>query len=121
MHAAVAALNAALGNVGKTVTLRRRAERRALPSRTRGSPTLVAPTRAPARCKTLVVLGGNPVYDAPADLDFATAPARSPTDPPRAARRRDRGVADWHLPQAHFLESWGDARAIGGPLSSCSR
>ena len=68
--------------------------------------------------KTLVVLGGNPAYDAPADLDFAAAAGKaeelvhfgSHVDETAA-------LASWHLPSAHFLESWGDARASCGTLS----
>ena len=26
-------------------------------------------------------------------------------------------LAEWHIPRAHYLESWGDARAVGGTLS----
>jgi len=61
---------------------------------------------------TLLVLGANPVYDAPADLDFGAlldgversvylGPYRDET-----ARR-----CTWHVPEAHPLESWGDARS----------
>ena len=68
--------------------------------------------------KTLVVLGGNPAYDAPADLEFAAAAAKaeelvhfgSHVDETAA-------LASWHVPSAHFLESWGDARASCGTLS----
>ncbi len=68
--------------------------------------------------KTLVVLGANPAYDAPADLDFAAAAAKaeelvhfgSHVDETAA-------LASWHVPSAHFLESWGDARASCGTLS----
>ena len=115
VHAAVAALNAALGNVGKTVSYV--AAGAGVRSRAADMQALAADL-AGGRVKTLVVLGGNPAYDAPADLDFATVATK-------AAHRIRLGlfvdetsaVADWHLPQAHFLESWGDARSTGGPLS----
>ena len=69
--------------------------------------------------QTLVVLGGNPVFDAPADLDFAAAMAKVPhVDRARAHGRRNiRPRPTWHIPRAHYLESWGDARAVGGTLS----
>ena len=67
---------------------------------------------------TLVVLGGNPAYDAPADLGFAAALAKVPVamhlglfDDETAAACR------WHLPRAHVLESWGDVRAWDGTVS----
>jgi molybdopterin-containing oxidoreductase family iron-sulfur binding subunit len=115
VHAAVAALNAALGNLGKTVLHVGAGERTR--SRAADLQALAADLGA-GKVTTLVVLGGNPAYDAPADLDFATVAAK-------AAHRIRLGlhvdetsaVAEWHLPQAHFLEGWGDARAVGGPLS----
>jgi len=115
VHAAVAALNAALGNAGKTVSYASAGT--AARSRVADLQALAGDLEA-GKIKTLVLLGGNPAYDAPADLDFATVAAK-------AANRIRVGlfvdetsaVADWHVPQAHFLESWGDARAIGGPLS----
>jgi molybdopterin-containing oxidoreductase family iron-sulfur binding subunit len=68
--------------------------------------------------QTLVVLGGNPVFDAPADLDFASAMAKVPHSIVLAHSVDETATkAEWHIPRAHYLESWGDARAIGGPLS----
>ena len=67
----------------------------------------------------LVILGGNPVYTAPADLEFAAA-HRQGADcaSTSAARRRDRRtLSHWHVPEAHFLESWSDARAFDGTAS----
>ena len=114
VHAAVAALNAALGNVSATVEYREPTDA-LLPS-----PTALADMAAlgAGQVKTLVVLGGNPAYDAPADLAFAAAAAKaeelvhfgSHVDETAA-------LASWHLPSAHFLEAWGDARAICGTLS----
>ena len=68
--------------------------------------------------KTLVVLGGNPVFDAPADLDFASAMAKVPQSIALGHTVDETSVkATWHIPRAHYLESWGDARAVGGTLS----
>ena len=68
--------------------------------------------------KTVIVLGGNPAYDAPADLDLAAKLAKVPNRI-RLGGHVDEtsAVCEWHLPQAHFLESWGDARALDGSLS----
>ena len=68
--------------------------------------------------KTLLVLGGNPVYDAPADLRFEAALQKVPF----AAHLSDyydetSAACAWHLNAAHYLESWGDARAWDGTLS----
>jgi molybdopterin-containing oxidoreductase family iron-sulfur binding subunit len=68
--------------------------------------------------QTLVVLGGNPVFDAPADLDFASAMAKVPHSIALGHTVDETSsTAEWHIPRAHYLESWGDARAVGGTLS----
>ncbi|MBM3882204.1 MAG: hydrogenase, partial [Verrucomicrobia bacterium] len=66
---------------------------------------------------TLVVLGGNPVYNAPADLEWAKA-QRQATTIFRLGAYEDETAphCDWHLPMAHYLESWGDARTADGSL-----
>jgi molybdopterin-containing oxidoreductase family iron-sulfur binding subunit len=66
----------------------------------------------------LLIVGANPAYDAPADLRFAEAMER-------AAMRVHVGTHEnetserchWHVPQAHSLESWGDARACDGTVT----
>ena len=73
---------------------------------------------AAGRVETLVILGGNPAYDAPADLEFAAAIGRSRRPSTWAwSGTRPRVLAQWHLPEAHYLESWGDARALDGTAS----
>lgn len=69
--------------------------------------------------KTLVILGGNPVYDAPAELGWAKAQRQARTVV-RLGYYEDETfpMCDWHLPAAHYLESWGDARAADGSLVS---
>jgi molybdopterin-containing oxidoreductase family iron-sulfur binding subunit len=68
--------------------------------------------------QTLVVLGGNPVFDAPADLDFGSAMAKVPHAIALGhSIDETSSMAEWHVPRAHYLESWGDARAAGGTLS----
>ncbi len=70
--------------------------------------------------RTLLLLGGNPVYDAPADLDFAAALAQAPVSIHLSLYRDETSRAcTWHLPRAHPLESWGDATAPDGSL--CAR
>ncbi|MEX1015630.1 MAG: TAT-variant-translocated molybdopterin oxidoreductase [Phycisphaeraceae bacterium] len=67
---------------------------------------------------TLLVIGGNPAYDAPADLDFAAAMGQVDTTI-RLAEYHDETsqASDWHLPAAHYLEAWGDGRAWDGTVS----
>jgi molybdopterin-containing oxidoreductase family iron-sulfur binding subunit len=115
VHAAVCALNSSLGNTGKTVSYYETKDA-ALPKVSELA-SLVSAMKAGA-IKTLVVLGGNPVFDAPADLDFASAMAKVPQSIALGHTLDETSVkATWHVPRAHYLESWGDARAVGGTLS----
>src|SRR5688572_29222668 len=115
VHAAVCALNTVLGNTGTTVSYYETRDA-ALPSLS-SLASLVSAMQSGA-VQTLVVLGGNPVFDAPADLDFAAAMAKVPhTIALGHAVDETSAKAEWHIPRAHYLESWGDARAIGGALS----
>ncbi len=115
VHAAVCALNGHLGNTGTTVTYYETRDA-ALPS-VSSLASLVSAMQAGA-VETLVVLGGNPVFDAPADLDFAAAMAKVPHSVALGhAVDETSSRAEWHIPRAHYLESWGDARAVGGTLS----
>ncbi|MEO8050807.1 MAG: TAT-variant-translocated molybdopterin oxidoreductase [Acidobacteriota bacterium] len=64
---------------------------------------------------TLVVLGGNPVYSAPADLQFAVALSKVATSIHLGAEDDETAAAaTWHIPQAHVLESWGDEATSEG-------
>ncbi|HEX8385855.1 MAG TPA: TAT-variant-translocated molybdopterin oxidoreductase, partial [Rubricoccaceae bacterium] len=66
----------------------------------------------------VVMLGTNPVYTLPTDLNFAEALARVPVSIHHGLYRDETGQrATWHLPAAHYLESWGDVRAYDGTLS----
>jgi molybdopterin-containing oxidoreductase family iron-sulfur binding subunit len=66
----------------------------------------------------LVVMGANPVYDAPADLEFAKALAKVPLKVHHGLYLDETGIlCDWHVPAAHYLESWGDARSADGTVA----
>jgi MoCo/4Fe-4S cofactor protein with predicted Tat translocation signal len=67
---------------------------------------------------TLLILGNNPVYDAPADLGFNEILPKVPFTA-RLGLYEDEtsALCHWHVPQAHELESWGDARAYDGTVS----
>ena len=115
VHAAALALNDALGNVGQSVTLHemRDAER----SNAADLAALAGEMQA-GKVQSLVVLGGNPVYDAPADLEFSGALDQVGKLIHLGSHRDETGMrAGWHLPEAHFLEAWGDANAVGGVTS----
>ncbi len=115
VHAAVCALNTYLGNTGQTVSYYEMKDA-SLPS-VSSLASLVSAMKGGA-VQTLVVLGGNPVFAAPADLDFASAMAKVPHSIVLGHTSDETSSkAKWHIPRAHYLESGGDARAIGGTLS----
>jgi molybdopterin-containing oxidoreductase family iron-sulfur binding subunit len=115
VHALVCALNSHLGNTGQTVSYFETKDA-ALPSLS--SLTSLVSAMNAGTVQTLVMLGGNPVFDAPADLDFAAALAKVPHSIALShAVDETASKAEWHINRAHYLESWGDARAVGGTLS----
>ncbi len=112
VHLLAHALNAALGNVGKTVVFLD------APEATAGTLAELAQALNAGEVETLVILGGNPVYDAPADLNWAQTRRKAKTVVRLGYYDNDETAAmsDWHLPLAHYLESWGDARTADGTL-----
>ncbi|MGD8453877.1 MAG: TAT-variant-translocated molybdopterin oxidoreductase [Phycisphaerae bacterium] len=116
VHALAHALNEALGNVGQTVTFTVAPEPQRPPYH-EAIATLAAEMKQGA-VDTIVILGGNPAYDAPADVDFAAALKRVATSIHLGLHADETSAAcTWHLPRAHYLESWDDARAYDGTLS----
>ena len=115
VHALVQTLNHALGNVGKTVRYVA-----AFDGATSGPAKVVELARAmrAGEVDTLVILGGNPAHDAPADSHFADALGQVKRSIHLATHVDDTGArATWHLNRAHALESWGDVRAEEGTAS----
>jgi MoCo/4Fe-4S cofactor protein with predicted Tat translocation signal len=114
-HARAARLHDALGCVGRTTSWT------AVPDGTRSSSQELRELCARAAAgevQTLLVLGGNPVYDAPADIDVVAALERAETSVHLGLTADETARAcDWHLPGAHFLESWSDALAWDGTYS----
>ncbi|HLX45008.1 MAG TPA: TAT-variant-translocated molybdopterin oxidoreductase [Bryobacteraceae bacterium] len=67
---------------------------------------------------TLLILGGNPAYTAPADLQFASAISKvANTIHLGSEEDETAAAAKWHLPEAHFLETWSDARSHDGTVA----
>ncbi len=114
VHALVYAINAALNNIGNTVSYREMKDA-AVPSR--AAFTALVKKMHESNVTTLVIMGGNPVYNAPADLEFESAMAKvGQTISLSGYYDETAKLADWHIPQAHFLESWGDVRSSDGSL-----
>ena len=105
-------------NVGKTVFYTDPVDLNPV-SQSESLKELVADMQA-GKVSLLIILGGNPVYDAPADLKFADI-LKSGTVPVRVHhglyQDETAELCQWHVPATHELESWGDARAYDGTAS----
>ena len=118
LHALAYMLNQQLGNVGKTVFYTDPVD--ANPVNQLDSIKELAGDIRAGKVDLLIILGGNPVYDAPADLQFAEL-LKSNKVPLRVHcglyQNETAELCQWHINQAHELESWGDARAYDGTVS----
>ncbi len=115
VHALVYAINATLGNIGNTVAYRDLKDS-SIPDQS-GLEALVKDI-ANQQVETLVMLGGNPVYDAPSDFGFDTALDNVQNTIHYGLYANETALkCKWHIPETHFLESWGDARAVDGTIS----
>ena len=113
VHAIAHGLNSHLANVGKTVSYR------TIPpvEYPTGSLTELVEAMRDGQVESLVILGGNPVYDAPGDLKFAEALAEVETSIHLSAYEDETSTAcAWHLPQADSYESWGDVKGRDGSI-----
>jgi molybdopterin-containing oxidoreductase family iron-sulfur binding subunit len=116
VHALVHLINEALGNVGQTVTYTVDVDSDR-PSHRDGMIELAEDARN-GRADTLIILGGNPLYDAPGDVDFARILETVGTSVHLSLYRNETsGSCTWHLPRAHYLETWGDTRDYRGTYS----
>jgi molybdopterin-containing oxidoreductase family iron-sulfur binding subunit len=123
VHALAKAMNEALGNVGTTVQYG--APVVASPADGAASLAELAADIAADKVNLLLILGGNPAFTAPADLKFAevlrtaTTRAQSPLVAIHLGLHHDETaeLCTWHVPEAHYLESWGDVRSFDGTIS----
>ncbi|MBC8107931.1 MAG: TAT-variant-translocated molybdopterin oxidoreductase, partial [Anaerolineae bacterium] len=117
VHAACHAINAALGSAGNTVYYTEPVEFDVPLDTTRSLAHLVDDMNAGA-VDLLLIVGGNPVYNSPADLNFLEA-MRKVSLRVHLSEYDDETSEQchWHLPMTHDLEQWGDARAYDGTMS----
>ncbi len=116
VHALAHAINDKLGNVGRTVKYIAPVE--PYPTNQLADLQALVADMSAGRIEMLIVLGGNPAYDAPADLEFENNLGRVPQRVHLGLYSDETAaLCDWHLPQSHFLETWGDARAFDGTAS----
>ena len=113
-------MNAALGNVGKTVFYTDPIEVNWVNHR-RSLQDLVSDLDA-GRVELLVMIGGNPAYNTPADLSLLERLKKPAHEAPlriHLSEYKDETslLCHWHIPQAHYLESWGDTRSYDGTVT----
>jgi molybdopterin-containing oxidoreductase family iron-sulfur binding subunit len=117
IHALAHAMNATLGNVGKTVFYTDPLEANSVDQR-QSLQDLINDIDG-GRVELLVMIGGNPVYNTPADLRL---------DQPRMFKVKTRihlsthrdetsELCHWHVPETHYLETWSDARSYDGTVT----
>jgi molybdopterin-containing oxidoreductase family iron-sulfur binding subunit len=118
VHALANAINAKLGNIGKTVFYTDPVDANPV-NQTESIKDLVADING-GKVDLLIILGGNPAYDAPADLDFTDA-LKNGKVPLRVHyglyQNETAELCQWHVNASHELEAWGDARAYDGTVS----
>ncbi|HEY3789841.1 MAG TPA: 4Fe-4S dicluster domain-containing protein, partial [Urbifossiella sp.] len=113
LHALGHALNHALGSFGTTIRFL--------------DPVAAGPTVGAdgfdqllqdmnaGRVDLLIILDANPIFTAPADFPFDEALQRVTLTAHLGLYADETAAAcEWHLPEAHYLESWGDARGFDG-------
>ncbi len=116
IHAAAFALNAQLGAVGSTVVYTRPVAE--IPTEQMADFRNLVGAMKSGQVKALVILGGNPIYSSPLDLGFGDGLGAVPYTVHMGLHPDETGArTTWHINQAHFLESWGDARSYDGSVT----
>jgi len=115
VHLLVHLLNEALGNVGQTVHY---SPQHDAPGHVEAMREL-ADAMTGNKVDTLVILGGNPLYNAPADLNLGEQLQRVETTIHLSDYVDETSTqCSWHVNRAHPLETWGDGRAYDGTYSA---
>ncbi|MCY4158106.1 MAG: 4Fe-4S dicluster domain-containing protein [Bacteroidetes bacterium] len=116
VHALCALMNETLGAIGTTVTLLDTEVPMQIPQ-SQAFPELIEEMEA-GQIDLLLMLGVNPVYDAPSSLNFPEAMSRV-METIHVGLHVDETarMSTWHLPLTHYLEAWGDGRSWDGTLT----
>jgi len=116
VHALAHAMNDALKNAGQTVVYTDPIE--ADSGNQIDSLRQLTNDMAAGQVDVLLIIGTNPVYTAPADIGFAKALEKVKFKACLGMYEDETSVlCEWHLPQTHYLEEWGDLRAYDGTVS----
>ena len=116
VHARVGRINHWLGNIGQTVRYVADPDAAQLPHE--AAIEFLHSELVEGNVETLLIVGANPVFDSPAELDFASAISRASTSIRLGLHQDETSqVCQWHLPGTHEFESWGDTRSFDGTFS----
>ncbi len=117
VHALAHAMNAALGNVGTTVLYTDPIE--ANPVDQRQSLQELVNDMDGGRVELLVMVGGNPVYNTPADLKLDKDRLFKTKLRVHLSQYKDETseLCHWHIPETHYLEAWSDTRTFDGTVT----
>ena len=116
VHAIAHAINTQLGNIGTTVLVTDPIE--VAPANQLASLQELVRDMNGGAVQALLILGGNPVFDAPVDLQFAKALDKVPFRAHHSLYYDETSLrCHWHIPEAHYLESWSDVRGHDGTIS----
>src|SRR5579862_874745 len=116
VHALAHAMNAALGNVGKTVSYTDTVEANPV-DQVASLNDLVKDLDAGA-VDLLLILGGNPAFNAPVELGFRDRLKKAALRVHLSLQEDETSeLCHWHLPMTHYLETWSDCRAHDGTVT----
>ena len=116
VHALAHAMNATLGNAGRTVVYTDPLEVQSIDQI--HSLRELSRDMKDGNVDLLLILGGNPVYNAPVDFQFTAGIERVKTSIHAATQFNETSLkTTWHIPVPHFLEDWGDARSLDGTVT----
>ncbi len=116
VHALAHSMNAALGNVGKTVLYTEPVEAQPV-DQVASLHDLVKDLDA-GTVDLLLILGGNPAYNAPVELGFRDRLKKAALRVHLSLHEDETSeLCHWHLPMAHYLETWSDCRAHDGTVT----
>lgn len=115
VHALAHALNSVLGNIGSTIRYTPMSADEAAPSA--AGIARVAAGMNGGELNTVVCVGVNPVYDAPAELGFEAAYKKVTGICLSVGASETAAASTWSLNGAHYLESWGDTRSWDGTIA----
>ncbi len=116
VHALAHLINQTLGNHGTTVAYTDPIE--VQPQNQLAEIEKLVQAMAKGEVEILLILGGNPVFNAPVDLGLIQAMQKVPLRVHLGLYHNETAAnCHWHIPETHFLEAWSDCRAYDGTVS----